>query len=142
LRPANTGAAPPARSRPILPAGVNAPPFRTSRLGYIDAYAAGSWSAKDHAANADGIVAVEIKAAAISVLNIVIIILHCFIRAENSRPAITAALLVAFPEPNVLDVPDVGISIDDRASSQITLPSRRNTLGAVNAPMSNLYSLS
>ncbi|WP_187437364.1 hypothetical protein [Bradyrhizobium rifense] len=75
------------------------------RFGYIDACAAGSWSAKDHAANADGIDAIEINAAA-------------------------------------LNVSDVSISAGDRASSQITLPRRRNKPGAVNAPMSNLYSLS
>jgi hypothetical protein len=128
LLPANTGAAPPARSRPIRPAGVKAPPFSTSRLGYIEANAAGSWSAKDHAANADGIVAVEISAAAISVLNTVIVILRCFIRAEKSRLAITAALSVAFPESNFFNETDVGISADGRALSWITLPRRRNAL--------------
>src|SRR5438105_10854663 len=107
LPPASTGAAPPARSRPSRPAGVNAPPFSTSRLGYIDAKAAGSWSAKDHAANADGIVAVEISAAAIRVLITVIIILRCFTRAENSRLATTAALSMTFPEWNFLNETDV-----------------------------------
>jgi len=128
LLPANTGAAPPARSRPILPAGVKAPPFSTSRLGYIDAKAAGSWSAKDHAANADGSVAVEISAAAISVLSTVIIILRCFTRAEKSRLAITAALSVAFPEWNFLNETDVGFSGGDRALSRITPTRRRNAL--------------
>jgi hypothetical protein len=126
LPPATTGAAPPARSRPILPAGVKAPPFSTSRLGYIDAKAAGSWSAKDHAANADGIVAVEISAAAISVLSTVIIILRWFTRAENSRLAITAALSVAFPEWNFLNETDVGISAGDCVLPRITLTRRRN----------------
>jgi hypothetical protein len=97
-------------------------------LGYIDANAAGSWSAKDQAANADGIVAIEINAAAISVLNTVIVILRCLIRAENSRIAVTAALSVSFPELNFLNKTDVGIPADDCASSSITLPRRRNAL--------------
>jgi len=62
---------------PIRPAGVNAPPLRTSRLGYIEAKAAGSWSAKDHAAEADDSVAVEISAAAIKILSAFMAILHC-----------------------------------------------------------------
>ncbi|MET3971703.1 hypothetical protein [Bradyrhizobium sp. S3.9.1] len=95
-------------------------------MGHIDANAAGSWSAKDQAANADGIVAIEINAAAISVLNTVIIILYCLIRAENSRIAITAALSVAFPELNFLNETDVGIPAGDCALSPIPLPRRRN----------------
>src|SRR6478736_482400 len=94
---ANTGAAPPGRSRPIRPAGVSAPPFRTSRSGYIDANAAGSWSANDHAAEADDIVAVESSAVAIRILNVVIAILHHWCCAE-SRLAMIAARLMAFPK--------------------------------------------
>jgi hypothetical protein len=71
-------------------------------------------------------------------LNTVIIILHCLTRAENSRLAITAAHLVAFPELNIVDVSDVGISVCDRASSR----EDEMRLGSVNAPMPNLYSLS
>jgi hypothetical protein len=63
-------------------------------------------------------------------LNTVIIILHCLTHAENSRFAITAARLVAFPELNVVDVSDVGISAGERASSRVTLPGRRNAVGA------------
>jgi hypothetical protein len=37
-------------------------------------------------------------------------------------------LSFALPESNVLDVSDVGICACDRASSQITLPRRRNAL--------------
>src|SRR3954453_24265931 len=92
-----TGAAPPGRSRPIRPAGVSAPPFSTSRSGYIDAKAAGSWSAKDQAADADDIVAVESSAAAIRILNALITILHCLLCAE-SRLAMIAARPVAFPK--------------------------------------------
>src|SRR3954451_13899143 len=92
-----TGAAPTGRSRPIRPAGVSAPPFSTSRSGYIDAKAAGSWSAKDQAADADDIVAVEINAPAISILNALIAILHCLSCAERRWPTL-AARLVAFPK--------------------------------------------
>jgi hypothetical protein len=81
-----------------------------------------------HAANADGIVAVEITTAAISVLNTVIINLRCFIRAENSRLAVTAALSVAFPGWNFLERDDVGISAGDCGLSRITLARRRSAL--------------
>jgi hypothetical protein len=51
-------------------------------LGYIAAKAEGSSRMKDHA-KADGIVDIEISAAAISVLNTVKIILRCLLRAKN-----------------------------------------------------------
>ena len=86
--------------------------------------------------------AVEINAAIISVLNTVIIILRVTFVRRISGSRILLLSFVAFPAPKVLDRSDVGISAGDRASSQITLPRRRNTPGAVNAPMSNLYSLS
>ena len=88
------GAAPPGSSRPILPAGVSAPPLRISRSGYCASKAAGSETAQvGNCALAEVTVVIDTSAATIRFLNVVIVVLRIVVLYGELAPAITAALL-------------------------------------------------
>src|SRR5882757_7654848 len=84
----DTGAAPPGSSRPILPAGVSAPPFKTSRSGYCAWKASGYWVAHSgNCALAEVIAAIDNSAVAIIVLNRVIVVLRLVVLCGELAPA-------------------------------------------------------